>query len=156
MILAASEAMISGVVAVSVVAVALLLTWRQLSDRAHRSDSISTADARYYCRQDRRRFKGSLALALIGLGIGFGSRIDIHLDNRSRQAFLLVWLLVLLLILYVLLLATLDLLSTRHFATRKRRALAEERQLVLQQELNRLAERQKNVNGRNGSSESPS
>ncbi|CAN5883019.1 hypothetical protein BH23PLA1_BH23PLA1_17570 [soil metagenome] len=138
--LAASEAVVSGAVAVSVVGVALLLTWRQWSDRSHRPES-SSVDARYYQRQDRRRFKGALALALIGLGIGFGSRIDFRLDNRSRSAFLLVWLVVFLLILYLLLLSALDLLATRNYANRNRRALAEERKLALERELARLEKR---------------
>jgi len=122
---------VSGVLAVGVLIVAGLLTWKQHLDRQRRPPSDDPLDARYYARQDRRRYRGAVILALVALGVGIGSRIDIRADRESRILFLIVWMAVFLLLIQLLLMAFLDLWSTRRFARRKRRQIAEERRKEL-------------------------
>lgn len=128
---------LSAVLAVVVLLVAFGLTWRQRSERARRPPDVSESDRRYHRRQDRRRFRGAVVLALIGLGIGVGGRINVRAGKDDRLAFLLIWGAVFLLLLQLLATAFLDLWSTRRYAERKRRDLASERRRTLEAEIER-------------------
>ena len=128
---------LSAVLAVVVLLVAFGLTWRQRSDRARRPPEATESDRQYHRRQDRRRFRGAVVLALIGLGIGVGGRINVRAGRDDRLAFLLIWGAVFLLLLQLLATAFLDLWSTRRYAERKRRDLAAERRRTLEAEIER-------------------
>jgi hypothetical protein len=82
-------------------------------------------------------------LAMLGLGIGVGGNIDIRAGQSERIAFLVTWGAVFLLLLQVLLLAFVDLWSTRRYADRQRRRLAEERRQTLERDVSELLERRK-------------
>ena len=125
----------SAVLAAVVIGIAFLLTWRQRLESKKPRDLSDEADARYFTRQDRRRYRGAVMLALLGLGIGVGGNIDIRAGQSERIAFVAIWVAVLLLLLQVLALAFLDLWSTRRYADRQRRKLAEERRQTLEREI---------------------
>lgn len=142
----------SAVLALIVIGVAFLLTWRQRVE-SHRHRSVEDeADRRYFARQDRRRYRGVICLALLGLGIGIGGNIDIRAGQAERIAFLAAWGAVFLLLFQVLLLAFVDLWSTRRYADRQRRRLAEERREALERDVAELLERRRR-RGRSGGDE---
>lgn len=130
----------SAVLAIVVVGIAFLLTWRQRVESNRPRDLTDPLDDRYFRRQDRRRYRGSVLLALLGLGIGVGGNIDIRAGQSERITFVAVWVTVLLLLLQILALAFLDLWSTRRFAERQRRKLAEERRKTLEREIETVRE----------------
>ncbi|WP_145276077.1 hypothetical protein [Tautonia plasticadhaerens] len=133
----------SAALALVVIGIAFLLTWRQrVESRRHRSVE-DEADRRYFARQDRRRYRGVICLAVLGLGIGVGGNIDIRAGRSERIAFVVTWGAVFLLLLQVLLLAFVDLWSTRRYADRQRRRLAEERRITLEREVAELLERRR-------------
>lgn len=125
----------STILAVVVIGIAFVLTWRQRVESRRPRNLSDEADARYFARQDRRRYRGAVLLALLGLGIGVGGNIDIRAGQSERIAFVVVWIVVLLLVLQTLLLAFLDLWSTRRYADRHRRKLVEERRQTLEREI---------------------
>jgi hypothetical protein len=129
------HALVSPVLATTVLVVAALLAARQRAERKDRAAELDAVDRRHFARQDLRRFTGVGVMALIGLGIAWGSRIDPKGDERSKRLFLAVWLVVILLVLLLVVLAFFDLLSTRLYARRHVRALAAERRRVLEAEL---------------------
>ncbi|WP_169974248.1 hypothetical protein [Tautonia rosea] len=130
----------SAVLAVVVIGIAFVLTWRQRLESRRPRNLADEADARYFARQDRRRYRGAVLLAMLGLGIGVGGNIDIRAGQSERIAFVVIWILVLLLVLQTLLLAFLDLWSTRRYADRQRRKLAEERRQTLEREIEAVQE----------------
>ncbi|RUL84333.1 hypothetical protein [Tautonia sociabilis] len=125
----------STVLALFVIGVAFLLTWRQRVETSRRRELDDEADRRFFARQDRRRYRGVVLLALLGLGIGVGGNIDIRAGRGERMAFIATWLVVLLLLGQVMLLAVLDLWATRRYADRQRRRLADDRRRALEREL---------------------
>jgi hypothetical protein len=133
----------SAVLALVVIGIAFLLTWRQRVESRRHPEPHDDADRRYFARQDRRRYRGVIFLALLGLGIGVGGNIDIRAGQSERYTFVAVWGAVLLLLLQVLLLAFVDLWSTRRYADRQRRRLAEERRQTLERDVSELLERRK-------------
>jgi hypothetical protein len=133
----------SAVLALAVIGVAFLLTWRQRVEARRHPEPRDDADRRHFARQDRRRYRGVVFLAMLGLGIGVGGNIDIRAGQSERIAFLVTWGAVFLLLLQVLLLAFVDLWSTRRYADRQRRRLAEERRQTLERDVSELLERRK-------------
>ena len=131
----------STALALGVIAVAFLLTWRQRADSGAPRIIGGELDRKHFERQDRRRFRGSVILAIIGLGIGVGGRIDIRVGPTERVAFLAVWGVVFLLLLQLLAMAFVDLWTTRRYAKRQRRMLAEERRKALEAEVDTLRDR---------------
>jgi hypothetical protein len=125
------HALVSPVLAVTVLVAAALLAVRQRGERKGRAADLDEADRRHFARQDLRRFTGVAVMVLIGLGIAWGSRIDPKGDERSKRLFLAVWFVVILLVFFLLAVAFFDLLSTQLYARRHRRALAAERRRVL-------------------------
>lgn len=130
----------SAVLAIVVVGIAFLLTWRQRVESQRPRNLTDPLDDRYFRRQDRRRYRGAVLLALLGLGIGVGGNIDIWAGKSERVTFVVIWLAVLLLVFQILALAFLDLWSTRRFADRQRRRLAEERRKTLEREIESVRE----------------
>jgi hypothetical protein len=128
------HALVSPILAATVLVVAALLSARQWAERRARASGLDAADRRHFARQDIRRFTGVSVMALVGLGIAWGSRIDPKGDGRSKRLFLAVWLVVILLVFFLVVLAFFDLLSTQLFARRRRRALAAESRRALRAE----------------------
>ena len=133
----------STMLALGVIGIAFLLTWRQRSESESPRTIGGELDRKYFDRQDRRRFRGAVILAIIGLGIGVGGRIDIRVGPTERIAFLVVWGVVFLLLLQLLAMAFVDLWSTRRYAERQRRLLAEERRKAMEAEVATLRDRLK-------------
>lgn len=135
-----SIAAASTMLAIIVIGIAFLLTWRQRGESQRHPEPIDELDRRYFARQGRRRYRGVLVLALLGLGIGVGGNIDIRAGKTERIAFVSTWAVVFLLLLQLLLFAFLDLWSTRRYAERQRRRLADERRQILEREIAALRE----------------
>lgn len=111
-----------------VAAAAVALAMRQRSERIKRGlDDLTPADERHFHRQDRRRRIGSAVMAVLAVAIAIGSRVPHMVDGRSNRAFVWIWLGVFLLIFLLLALALVDLLATRTYARRHRRAMLRER-----------------------------
>jgi hypothetical protein len=150
------NALVSPALTAAVLAVAVLLARRQLAERRGRVQEMTAADRRHFGRQDVRRLTGSAVMALIGLGIAWGSWIDPRGDGWSKRLFLSVWLVVILLVFFLVMLALLDLLSTRLYARRQGRVLIAERREALRAQSRRRPPPETGRNGLNGPIGGPS
>lgn len=130
---------------------AALLAYRQHGERRMREEDLSVADAEHFRSQDRRRAVGSVLMLILAIGLAVGSSLPHMAGGRSNPEFLIVWLAVFVLIVVLLGLAFVDLLATRVYARRQRKALIQERLDVA-----REAARQRASGGghRNGASPS--
>jgi hypothetical protein len=137
---------VSLVLSLVVAAVATALMWRQAGERRSRGDDLSPADERHFQRQDGRRALGAAVMLLLAVGLSVGSRIPHKAAGHSNPLFLVAWLNVFLLIFVLLGLTLADLLATRAYARRHRRALLHERLKMMRDEARRRVCRQNRGN----------
>jgi hypothetical protein len=78
-----------------------------------------------------RRSAGVILLVWLAIEIWAGSRIPHRIARGPNPIFLFIWLSVGIKLIILLVLAMLDLLSTRHYAQRKRRSMLLERLILL-------------------------
>jgi hypothetical protein len=140
-----SEETASLVLSSSVVLIAVLLGWKEWSDRRGRNSDLSPEDARHFGHQDTRRALGIAVLGLLAVGLFVGSRVPPKLGNKTNPQFLGIWLGVFLLILFLLGLAMIDWLAIRVFARRHRNQILRERIELLKPD-----KRPKKIEGSNG------
>jgi hypothetical protein len=141
MAVAATGANEALVVASGVIIVAVVLGARQWRSRQGRTNDLSAVDARHFRRQDVRRLMNSAIMVVIAIGLVAGTRLNPLHGQLERRAFLLVWLAVTILLCVLLILALVDWVATRSYATRQRRALLGELSTSLATELRRLRAR---------------
>lgn len=123
--------------AVGVIVVALILGIRNETERLRRSGDLSEADARHFRRQDSRRRRVGILLALTG-----GLMIT-GLLMRPRTADLarlwgVIWLAVGVVVILTTILAVIDWFAIQAYANRGRRRLVRERLEAIQAERQRL------------------
>ena len=142
----------SVVLSAFVLLVAVLLGWREWSDRRGRAVELSPADDRHFGHQDTRRTLGIVVMVVLAVGLVVGSRVPSKVGNQTNPQFLGIWLAVFLLILLLLSLAMIDWIALRIFARRHRNEILRERIEILKEE----ARRKKAVGGNgNGHDEGP-
>jgi len=107
--------------------IAVFLGLRQWYERRAREPDLSQADQVYFHRQDLRRALGVAVMLLLAAGLLIGSRIPFKLPGGPNPDFVAMWTGIVTLLLVLMGLALIDLLATRRYAQRKRRAMASER-----------------------------
>jgi hypothetical protein len=140
-----AEGAVSLILAGTVLLIAAVLAWREHRDRRRRDPDLVAEDARHFRLQDLRRMFGVAIMALLAVGLVYGSRLDPKAGGRTNPAFVATWLILFVLIFGLLALALIDWIALRLYAGRARRAIARERVEILRDEL-----RQKNSTHGNG------
>ncbi len=118
--------------------VSVLRPWWGQRDRA---DDLDPADAAFFRDQDRRRLWAGLVMFVIAAGMVLGLFVDPRADRVQAEAFVSVWVVVLILLCGLVGLALRDGWATRTFAQRHRRALIAEARALAEAE-RRLREAQ--------------
>ena len=119
--------------------IAGLLAWWQARDRARREDEVlSEPDALHFQRQDARRSRVSILMALLGLGLIIGTRLEPRVGGKANPLFLLTWLAVFSGVILLLMFALHDWAATRVYALRHRDAIHRQRMALLEAELKRI------------------
>ena len=167
--LAWSSVALASAIALCAVLLGLRLWW----ERRTREEDLAAPDQKHFMLQDLRRAIGIGLMALLALGVYYGSRLptveiepmnpgaggsldsaagdvilpalEVHPDRR----FLAVWLAVFVGIVLLLVLAMIDWFSTRRYARRHRDAMSQARLDILRETLSR------HESDRNGSAEAP-
>jgi hypothetical protein len=119
--------------------VTLFLALWQWFDRRSRDPDPDEEDRDFFDRQDRRRYVGVALMVALALAIPahsvFFSVLPSHSMLRSSPwsglIFAVIWLVVCVLVVFLLVLAFFDLLATRGYARRHRRALQHERSKLM-------------------------
>jgi hypothetical protein len=141
------------VLSLGVAAVALaLLAWQWAESRSRASD-VFDEDPIYFARQDVRRWVVVGVLLLLAGGVFAGSRMEPRLPAGPNPNFIETWIGVFILVIVLLVLAMVDWLATRSYATRHRRAIVREGLEILREEIRLRALRPTNgqaVEGSNG------
>jgi len=109
--------------ALGVAMIAAFLGLRQWYERRGRTEPLTVEDEVYFRRQDVRRWAGVAVMLALALDVFGGSWVEPRVAGKGNPWFGVVWLVVLSLIVVMLGLAFLDLLATRKYARRHRRAL---------------------------------
>lgn len=112
--------------ALGVTMIAAFLGLRQWYERKAREQPDSTEDARYFRRQDVRRWLGVGVMLTLAAEVFAGSWVAPRVNGQGNPRFVAVWLVVLSLIVVMLLLAFLDWMATRSYERRQRRAIFRE------------------------------
>jgi len=107
--------------------IALFLGLSQWYEWRARDPDLPDIDRSHYRRQDLRRAAGVVLLFWLAIEIWAGSRIPHRIADRPNPTFLFIWLSVGIKLIILLALAMLDLVHTRRYATRLRRAMILER-----------------------------
>lgn len=135
-----STAIVSLVLALAVIAAAALLAVRQWMERQARNGDLSAEDARYFARQDARRFLGAALLVLVAIGLALGSRIPtVRANQPTRLVFVAIWSTEFLLLFVLLGLAWRDIRATGQYARRHRRAILDEHRALVAAQRRRRA-----------------
>lgn len=134
-----------------VLAAAAFMARRQWAERGRRSTTLGEDDARHFARQDIRRFLGTALMAILAAGIAFGSRLGPIRDRAEARFFARTWVAIAVLCAALLGLALADWLATHAYARRHRRALADERRALMEEEVRRRAVPRDGRPGSNGS-----
>jgi hypothetical protein len=119
--------------------VTLFLALWQWFDRRSRDPDQNDEDRDFFHRQDRRRHAGVALMVALALAIPAHSLLLSVLPGNSilryspwsGLIFAVIWLVVCVLVVFLLVLALFDLLATRRYARRHRRALAHERSKLM-------------------------
>lgn len=109
--------------ALGVAMIAAFLGLHQWYERRGRPERPSAEDDVYFRRQDIRRWAGVAVMLALALDVFGGSWVEPRIAGKGNPWFGVVWLVVLSLIVVMLALAFFDLLATRKYARRHRRAL---------------------------------
>jgi cytochrome bd-type quinol oxidase subunit 2 len=128
---ATSGAVLAGLVLV----IASLLMLKQWHDRRGRGAGLSAADARHFARQDLRRVLGAVIMVVLAAGIAVGSQLPHRVAGRPNRWFIAIWTVLPVLILVLVGLALFDLIATRAYARRHRRALIEAHRALIARSL---------------------
>jgi hypothetical protein len=120
--------------AAGVTLVAMFLGLRQWYERNTRETDLSEADCSHFTRQDWRRGLGVGVMFVLALILLVGSYLEPKVRGKANVLFLEVWIIVLVLLVVLLLLATLDWVATRLYASRHRDALLREQTHSLRQQ----------------------
>ncbi len=122
--------------------IAGLLAWWQARDRARREgEDLSEADALHFDRQDARRSRVTILMALLGLGLIVGTRLEPRVAGKANPLFLATWLAVFAGVVLLLMFALHDWAATRVYALRHRDAIHRQRMALLEAELKRIQDR---------------
>ena len=92
---------------------AALMAYRQRAERAKRPPASIVDDARYYARQDVRRFVGTALMLMLAAGLAIGSTLGPIRDRVEARFFARTWVAVATLVGSLLALALADWLATR-------------------------------------------
>ncbi len=125
--------------------IALFLGLWQWFDQRSRESESSDEDREFFRRQDRRRYAGVGVMVALAVAIPVHSVLlyalpennALHTRPWSGVIFVAIWLVVCVMIVVLLTLAFFDLLATRQFARRHRRALHRERSKLMLEMIHR-------------------
>jgi hypothetical protein len=106
--------------------IAVYLFLRQWYEQQARDRSLAETDRTYYRRQDLRRWFGVGVLLIIAFLVLIAARLVVRPDEKSRLAFVWLWLVILGLIGVLLLLAFIDLIATSRYAKQHQKKLLHE------------------------------
>jgi hypothetical protein len=112
--------------ALGVTMIAAFLGLRQWYERKGRDEPTSAEEARYFRRQDVRRWIGVAVMLALAADVLLGSWVAPQVGGRGNPRFVAVWFGVLSLIVVMLLLAFVDWMATRAYGLRQRRTLFRE------------------------------
>jgi hypothetical protein len=116
----------SWALAIGVTLIAMFLGLRQWYERKARATDLSEADRAHFTRQDWRRGLGVGIMCILALILPLGSRLEPKVRGKANVLFLAVWMIVLVLLVALLLLAMLDWVATRLYASRQRKSMFRE------------------------------
>jgi hypothetical protein len=119
------------VLSLLILSAAVFLEIRLRIDRRRREAAPSRADTEYYARQDVRRRRGILLMALIGLACSVGFWINPRAGRDEARLVFATWVVIGALLVIMLGLALLDWAATFAYARRQRRQLAQEREALI-------------------------
>jgi hypothetical protein len=118
--------------------IAVFLGLRQWYEWRARERDLSDVDRGYFFRQDVRRGLGVAVILILAGGLYIGSRIPPKVAGHANLTFVEIWLAIIGLIVVLLILALIDWLSTRLYARRQRRSMAQERMRILRDALRKV------------------
>jgi hypothetical protein len=122
--------------------IAVFLGLSQWYEWRARHPDLPEKDRSHFRRQDLRRAVGVFLLLWLALEIWAGARIPHQIGMRPNPTFLFIWLSVGIKLIVLVVLAMLDLLETRRYATRQRRSMILERLKLVRDARRDAAQRQ--------------
>ncbi|GIW86977.1 MAG: hypothetical protein KatS3mg108_1301 [Isosphaeraceae bacterium] len=114
-------------IAAGLLTVDLLLVIAHLRERSRREAPLDDADRKYFANRDKRRWTGSVLMAVAAILMMATARIEPRGDLAASRLYVLLWLGVLTLVAGLLALALSDWVANRRYAARHRRQLIAER-----------------------------
>lgn len=120
-------------VAIGLLVVDTALLVAHIRERRLRPDPESEADRVYYRDRDIRRGLGAAVMAAAACLMIIAARLDMRVNLDAARLYIGLWFAVMGMVFALLVLALLDWISNRRYASRHRQALAEERSALIAQ-----------------------
>ena len=152
---ASPGAILGLVLAAATLVAAAFLAFRQWAERRRRGGAMPVAEARYFARQDLRRWIGTVLMAALALGMIIASRLGPPRDRPAARLLVRTWIGICGLVVAVLTLALLDWVATTAYARRHRQELTRRHFAGLEAELRRHTGRRNGRPGTDGPPDTP-
>ncbi len=121
-------------IASGVLALAIILAWRQWVERRDRDPELSDIDHAYFARKDARRFWGTGLLVFVAAGMFRGLTMNWRANLAASQQFVWIWAGVLVLLCVLVVMAMIDWQANLAYARRHRREILEARRALIAEE----------------------